>query len=70
MAEIADQQAVDDHLIKRMSQKSQRKYTKRTINDNEVILENSKVFIQQNLRFRIIEWYYHWLCHPGPLCMY
>ena len=59
MAEIADQQAIDDQLIKRMSQKSQRKYTKRPANDNKVILENDKVFIPQNLHLCIIEWYHH-----------
>ena len=53
-----------------MSQKLQRKYTKYPANDKKVILENSKVFVPQNLHLRIIEWYYHWLCHLGPLRMY
>ena len=65
MAEIAAQQMDDEELTQRMSKESKRVYTKRAVNDNDVILEDGKVFIPKPLRHRIMDWYHHWLCHPG-----
>ena len=65
MAKISAKQTDNEELTQPMSQKSKRVYTKRAVNDNDVILENGKVFIPTPLRHRIMDWYHHWLCHPG-----
>ena len=65
MVEIAAQQTNNEELTQRMSQKSKRVCTKRAANDNDVILENGKVFMPKPLRHRIVDWCHHWLCHPG-----
>jgi len=71
MRQIAAKQDDDDELKKRMSDKrSKRTYTKRPVNDTEVILENGKVFIPQSLRERMLDWYHTYLVHPGHNRMY
>ena len=66
MRHIAAEQDEDNELKKRMTNKrSKRKYTKRPVNDADVILENGKVFIPQSLRERMLDWYHIYLVHPG-----
>ena len=65
MNDVAQAQATDTNLRNRIHQKSKRKYTKKVVNLQEVVLENGKIFIPKNLRRRTLQWFHHWLCHPG-----
>ena len=45
MNDVAQAQATDTNLRNRIHQKSKRKYTKKVVNLQEVVLENGKIFI-------------------------
>jgi hypothetical protein len=63
---IAEHQVDDEELLSRMEDKNNRKtYTKRKIQNNHIILENNKIYVPPPLRERALNWYHHYLVHPG-----
>ena len=62
---IAEHQEIDDELKSRMKDNSKNLYTKKYVHDNYVILENSLIYVPKPLRERALNWYHHYLVHPG-----
>ena len=53
-------------LKKQLKDKKNKKvYSKRFINEVELVFLNDKIYIPENLCSNIINWYHHFLNHPG-----
>ena len=66
--EIADCQRSDKTLkgfFKPGGEKLLKHYSLRVVEDVEVLCEGDKIVIPAKLQTRAIQWYHHWLQHPG-----
>ena len=62
---IAEAQENCTVLKKQLKDKKNKKvYTKRFINEVELVFLNDKIYIPEKLRLKILNWYYHFLNHP------
>ena len=64
---IADEQQKDKPLLNKV--KNNTKYTTKKVEGYDVICESDKLYIPHSLRERTLNWYHHWLCHPGETRM-
>ena len=62
--QMSEAQLKDPTLKKRM-ERNPKKYTKRFVHGGELILEEGKIYIPTKIRPRVVNWYHHFLCHPG-----
>ena len=42
-------------------------YLRTMYDTHELILYNNKIYVPQPLRKRMLNWYYHYLSHPGAI---
>ena len=62
ITEIAEAQAEDADLKKMIKAE---KYEKQLVEDTEVYCKDNKLVIPKVLQRRAVEWYHHYLQHPG-----
>ena len=61
---IAKQKLRDTKLKDKM-RKNPSRFSKRFVQGHELILEDGKMYIPRKSRERVVNWYHHYLCHPG-----
>lgn len=61
---IARAQASDSSLQKKRKEQPEI-FKIKSMDGHDVIFENKKIYIPSSLRERTLNWYHHWLCHPG-----
>jgi hypothetical protein len=62
VSEIAEAQNMDDNLKKLPKSL---KYEINLVDDTEVLCKNGKLVIPRSLQSHAVEWYHHYLQHPG-----
>ena len=62
---IAEAQESCSSLQEKFVQDKNNVFTSNLINDVEVICINNKIYIPEPLRLKILNWYHHFLNHPG-----
>jgi hypothetical protein len=70
LIEIADAQRKDPELkvyYKKNAQMPQKDICFHLIKDTKVLCKNGKIIIPASLRHRTVNWYHHYLQHPGHL---
>jgi len=61
---IAKAQAQDRTLRTKRREKPA-DFSVKEMDGHDVILEKGKIYIPASIRERTLNWYHHWLCHPG-----
>ena len=51
--------------LKKLFLTKQKDFGKKTVGDITLTTYMNKIYIPQNIRPRIMNWYHHFLCHPG-----
>ncbi len=72
LTKIADAQRKDRELkayFKKNAKMPQTDIGLHLIEDTKVLCKNEKLVIPTSLRHRAVSWYYHYLQHPGHLCL-
>ena len=69
LEEIQERQEVDRSLRKRIRD-NPKDYKKLIIENYKVICFKNRIYIPKGLRSRVLDWYHHYLCHPGSTRMY
>ena len=66
---IQNSQSKDRSLRKRLKDNPNH-YKKQAIENVQVITYKDRIFVPKELRNRTLNWYHHYLCHPGRDRMY
>ena len=60
---ISEAQRQDSNLLKKI--KSNINFSTQTVDGHSVIMENDRIYMPTILQERTLNWYHHFLCHPG-----
>ena len=71
-AVIAEKQEQDKDIMTKLESeldKDDSHHSMDNINRIDVITKDGKIIIPKCLTSKIVNWYHHFLCHPGATCM-
>ena len=69
LQEVQELQEQDRSLRKKVRD-NPKEFSKQTIEQIKVITFKNRIYLPQKLRKRVLNWYHHYLCHPGKTRMY
>ena len=52
-------------MFKNFYVQNRQKVSYKTVEGTEVLTYNKKLYVPINLRKKVLQWYHHYLCHPG-----
>ena len=58
---------VSDRSLRRRLKTNPKDYHKLKVEQIQVIAYKNRIYIPKNLCNKVLEWYHHYLCHPGIL---
>ena len=61
---------VSDRSLRRRLKTNPADYNKLKVEQIQVIAYKNRIYIPKELRSKVLEWYHHYLCHPGKTRMY
>ena len=64
------EQQVSDRSLRRRLKTNPKDYSKLKVEQTQVIVYKNHIYIPNNLRSKVLDWYHHYLCHPGKTRMY
>ena len=69
LSEVQELQEQDRSLRKQL-RNNPKEFTKKEIEQVKIITYKNRIYLPIKLRTRVLDWYHHYLCHPGKTRMY
>ena len=64
------EQQVSDRSLRRRLKTNPKDYSKLKVEQTQVIVYKNRIYIPNGLCSKVLDWYHHYLCHPGKTRMY
>ena len=68
--QLIHEHQVSDRSLRRRLKTNPKDYSKLNVEQKQVIAYKNRIYIPNELRSKVLDWYHHYLCHPGKTRMY